>query len=50
MRIKTNNVPRPVLDASELSIAEQADFDYLDWSALRVGDAGLSQTSNSPRS
>lgn len=42
MRIKTNHVPRPVLDASELSIAERAEFDYLDWSALEDGSDSAS--------
>jgi hypothetical protein len=29
MTIRTNNVPRPVLHAYELSLSELADFDYL---------------------
>lgn len=37
IRIKTNNVPRFILDASELTLAEQKDFDYLDWPALEAG-------------
>lgn len=35
--IKTNNVPRLLLDACELTAKERADFDYLDWSAIDDG-------------
>jgi hypothetical protein len=31
VRIITNNVPRPVINGFELSAAEQAEFDYLDF-------------------
>ena len=37
MRIKTNNVPREVVDASELTTSERADFEYMDWEALEAG-------------
>lgn len=37
LTIITNNVPRDVLDASELTKSEQAEFDYLDWAALEAG-------------
>lgn len=37
MTIITNNVPRDVLDAWELSAAERARFDYLDWDAIAEG-------------
>jgi len=32
--IITNNRPRPVIEAWELSPAERAEFDYLDWDNL----------------
>ena len=37
MKVVTNNVPRDILDACELTTAERADFDYLDWSAIEDG-------------
>jgi hypothetical protein len=42
LTIRTNNVPRPILDASELTLAEQAEFDYLDWAALEAGNDSAS--------
>src|ERR1700747_1933115 len=38
VRIITNNVPRALLDACELTEAERAKFDYLDWSKLESGE------------
>jgi hypothetical protein len=35
--IKTNNVPRDIIDAYELTPAERAEFDYLDWPAIDDG-------------
>jgi hypothetical protein len=35
--IRTNNVPRDVINAWELTAAEQAQFDYLDWEAIEDG-------------
>ena len=35
--IKTNNVARDILEAHELTAAERAGFDYLDWHALEAG-------------
>ena len=35
--VKTNNVPRDVLDAHDLTIVERNEFDYLDWSAIEQG-------------
>lgn len=35
--IKTNNVPRELIDAWQLTQAEQAEFDYLDWAAIAEG-------------
>jgi hypothetical protein len=37
LRIITNNVPRLVIDAYELTADERAQFDYLDWSAIDDG-------------
>lgn len=37
-RIVTNNMPRPVIDAYELSAEERADLDYLDWPAIDAGE------------
>jgi hypothetical protein len=42
MRIKTNNVPRDVIDAYELSADERAEFDYLDWPAIERGEDSAS--------
>ena len=38
MQIITNHVPRFVVDAYELSPAERAEFDYLDWPAIERGE------------
>jgi hypothetical protein len=40
--IKTNNVPRDVIDAWELTADERAQFDYLDWSAIESGSDSAS--------
>ena len=37
LRIITNNVPRDVIDAWQLTPAERAEFDYLDWDAIEDG-------------
>ena len=37
LTIRTNNVPRDIVDAWELTADEQAEFDYLDWDAIRDG-------------
>ena len=37
VKITTNNVPRDVIDASELTPAERAEFDYLDWVKIDAG-------------
>jgi hypothetical protein len=41
-KVITNNVPRDVIDASELTADERADFDYLDWPAIEDGRASAS--------
>lgn len=40
--IRTNNVPRPIIDAYELSTDERAEFDYLDWPAIERGEGSAS--------
>lgn len=37
LTIITNHVPRFTLDAHELTTAERAEFDYLDWQAIEDG-------------
>lgn len=38
MEIITNNVPRLLIDACELTPTERAEFDYLDWDAIDAGE------------
>lgn len=38
MEIISNNQPRPVIDASELTQTEREEFDYLDWSEIEKGN------------
>jgi hypothetical protein len=42
MEIRTNNVPRDIIDAGELSAEERREFDWLDWDALYEGSASAS--------
>ena len=42
MQITTNNQPRPIIDAWELTADEREAFDYLDWSAIERGEASAS--------
>jgi len=35
-------VPRPVVDAWELTPAERVEFDYLDWAAIEAGSDSAS--------
>jgi hypothetical protein len=37
----TNNVPRDILDAHELTPAERERFGYIDWHAFEAGEAGV---------
>jgi len=39
IRITTNNVPRNIVNAWELSAEERAEFDYLDWPAIERGES-----------
>lgn len=36
--VKTNHHRLPIMDSCELTLSEQSEFDYLDWSALREGN------------
>lgn len=38
MKVTTNHVPRDIIDASQLTLKEQEEFDYLDWAALERGE------------
>lgn len=42
LTIITNNVPRGVIDAWELTEKEQKEFDYLDWSKIEKGEDSAS--------
>lgn len=42
LTIVTNNVPRDVVDAWELTADERAEFDYLDWDAIEAGEDSAS--------
>ena len=37
LTIRTNNIPRLVIDAYELSAEERAEFDYINWDAVDDG-------------
>lgn len=38
----TNNLPREILDAHDLTAAERAEFDYLNWAAIETGNESAS--------
>ena len=40
--IITNNVPRPIIQAYELTEDEREEFDYLDWKAIEKGEDSAS--------
>jgi len=40
--IKTNGVPRDVIEGYELSESGRSEFDYLDWQAIDEGSASAS--------
>ena len=40
--ITTNNVPRDVIEAYELSEKEQKEFDYIDWKKVEAGEDSAS--------
>lgn len=40
--VRTNNVPRDIIDACELTPREREPFDYLDWSAIDAGEDSAS--------
>lgn len=37
--VRTNNVPRDIVEAYELTADERAQFDYINWSAVDAGEA-----------
>jgi hypothetical protein len=39
VKIRTNNVPRDIIDAYELTEAERAEFDDIDWAEVDAGNA-----------
>lgn len=42
VKVTTNNVPRVVIDAWELTAKEREDFDYVDWAGVEDGTSGAS--------
>ncbi len=42
MKIITNNQPRRIIEDSELTATERAEFDYLDWAAVDEGNDSAS--------
>ena len=42
MEIRTNNVPRDIIDGYELSQDERREFEYIDWEAVERGEASPS--------
>jgi hypothetical protein len=42
MNIITNNVPRHIVDAYELTTDERKEFDYLNWTAIEEGSDSAS--------
>jgi hypothetical protein len=42
MKITTNNVPRDVIEAYELTQKERKEFDYLNWDKLEKGEDSAS--------
>ena len=42
VEIRTNNVPRLILDAYQLTQKERQEFDYLNWDAIENGEDGCS--------
>jgi hypothetical protein len=42
LKVITNNVPRDILDGSDLTKKEREDFDYLDWAKIETGEDSAS--------
>ncbi len=40
--ITTNNVPRDIIDGCQLTPAERAEFDYIDWAKVEAGEDSAS--------
>lgn len=37
VRVVTNNVPRDVIDAYQLTLTERTEFDYINWAGIDAG-------------
>ncbi len=42
LTVKTNNVPRDIIEGYELTPKERADFDYIDFDAIERGEDSAS--------
>lgn len=42
LKVITNNVPRDVIEAHELTDVERAEFDYLPWAKIAAGEDSAS--------
>lgn len=42
LRIKTNHIPRNIIESYELSYDERLEFDYLNWEAIDLGEDSAS--------
>jgi len=42
VKITTNNNQRPIIDGYQLSMSAKAEFDYLDWEAIKEGNDSAS--------
>lgn len=42
LKITTNNVPRDIVEAYQLTEKERKEFDYLDWEAIERGEDSAS--------
>lgn len=42
LTIRTNNKPRPIIDAYELTEKKRLEFDYLDWQSIDLGEDSAS--------
>lgn len=42
LTIKTNGIPRPVIESHELTAQERKEFDYIDWEQIDKGNNSAS--------
>jgi hypothetical protein len=42
VKVVTNNVPREIIDAGQLTATERSQFDYLNWEAIERGEDSAS--------